>query len=204
MNAHLKFQSIEKYCLFFLELLLIWFAWAAFIDKDFVRFSIAIISMALILFPYLMEFLLSIQLPAGTQLAVAIALILHVAGGINQYYWTYAPYYDKLAHCISGFALGLVIFSSLLYLGMRGIRLSPSHIIAAIILLVFAFGVVWEIGELTIDGMNGSSYNLGVEDTFFDMVGNTLGSLVAAAYALRTMKRVPSAKPVFSILEKSK
>jgi len=87
---------------------------------------------------------------------------------------------------------------------MRGIRISPSHIIAAIILLVFAFGVVWEIGELTIDGMNGSSYNLGVEDTFFDMVGNTLGSLVAAAYALRTMKRVPSVKPVFSILEKSK
>lgn len=200
----MKFQSIELYFLLIIESLLIWFAWMAFIIGDTVRFSVVIISMALILIPSFMEFLLSIQMPAGTRLAVAIALFFHVAGGINQYYWTYAPYYDTVAHCISGFALGLVIFSSLLYLGMRGVRLSPFHIVAGIILLVFAFGVVWEIGEVTIDALNGSTYNLGAEDTFFDMLGNTLGSLLAAAYALHMMKIYAPGKQVFSILEKTK
>lgn len=196
-------QTIEHYCLGILELIIIWFAWKAFLNEDTVRFSVAIISMALILIPSLMEFFLSIQLPTGTRLAVAIALLFHVVGGINQYYWTYAPYYDKVAHCISGFALGLVLFSTYLYLGMRGVRLSPSHIITGIIFLVFVFGVGWEIGELTIDALTGSTYNPGAEDTFFDMIGNTLGSLVAATYALRTMKTAAPGKPVFSILKKT-
>ena len=199
----MKFRSIELYFLLIIESLLTWFAWSAFINGDTVRFFVVIISMALIFIPSLMEFLLSIRLPAGTHFAVAIALIFHVAGGINQYYWIYAPYYDKVAHCISGFALGLVIFSSLLYLGMRGVRLSPFHIVAGIILLVFSFGVVWEICELTIDALTGSTYNLGAEDTFFDMLGNTLGSLVAVAYALHIMNSVAPEKHVFSILEKT-
>ncbi|MCQ1538889.1 hypothetical protein FTO68_07830 [Methanocalculus taiwanensis] len=159
---------------------------------DTTRLLVVIASMLLILLPSLSERLLSIKLPDGTKMAVAIALLFHVAGGINQYYWIYAPYYDKIAHCISGFALGLVLFSFFLYLAGKGIRMPLSNVYAGIILLVFCFGVFWEIIELSIDALIGSTYNLGVVDTFFDMAGNTLGSLGAVFYAKYVMQSMPS------------
>lgn len=159
---------------------------------DTTRLYVVIASMILILIPSLSERFLSIKLPVGTKLAVAVALLFHVAGGINQYYFVYAPYYDKIAHCISGFALGLVLFSFCLYLAGKGVRMPQPHVYGSIILLVFFFGVFWEMSELSIDALIGSTYNLGIVDTFFDMAGNTLGSLGAVFYAKSVMQSGPS------------
>ncbi len=53
---------------------------------------------------------MEVELIPGTKSLIALALLLHVAGGINRFSWLYSPFYDKLAHVISALALLLVVF----------------------------------------------------------------------------------------------
>jgi hypothetical protein len=181
----------EGYILLFFELLFLGFAYQAIVIEDTTRFYVVIASMLLILVPLLAERKFSISLPAGTKSLIAFALFLHVAGGINRWYWMFMPYYDKVAHIVSAFALGLLLFSFFLLLDYWEIRMQPSRIYAGIFILVFIFGVSWEIGEYYIDLLVKSSYNNGIMDSFFDLISNTIGALFAIAMAYYALKRVP-------------
>jgi VanZ family protein len=191
----------EGYILLFFELLFIGFAFQAVLIEDTTRFYVVIASMLLILVPLLVERKLVIRLPAGTKTLIAFALFLHVAGGINRWYWKFMPYYDKLAHVVSAFALGLVIFSLFLLLNYWEIRIEPSHIYAWIFILVLIFGASWEIGEYYIDVLVKSSYNNGITDSIFDMISNTIGSLFAIAMARYAIMQVPKGESISSLLK---
>jgi VanZ family protein len=191
----------EGYILLFFELLFIGFAFQAVLIEDTTRFYVVIASMLLILVPLLVERKLVIRLPAGTKTMIAFALFLHVAVGINRWYWKFMPYYDKLAHVVSAFALGLVIFSLFLLLNYWEIRIEPSHIYAWIFILVLIFGASWEIGEYYIDVLVKSSYNNGITDSIFDMISNTIGSLFAIAMARYAIMQVPKGESISSLLK---
>lgn len=191
----------EGYILLFFELLFIGFAFQAVLIEDTTRFYVVIASMLLILVPLLVERKLVIRLPAGTKTMIAFALFLHVAGGINRWYWKFMPYYDKLAHVVSAFALGLVIFSLFLLLNYWEIRIEPSRIYAWIFILVLIFGASWEIGEYYIDVLVKSSYNNGITDSIFDMISNTIGSLFAIAMARYAIMQVPKGESISSLLK---
>jgi len=196
----MKGRVNEGYTLLFFELLFLGFAYQAVVIDDTTRFYVVIISMLLILVPLLAEKKFSISLPAGTKTLIAFALFLHVAGGINRWYWKFMPYYDKFAHVVSAFALGLVIFSFFLLLDYWEIRMRPSRIYAGIFIFVLVFGFSWEIGEYYIDVLVKSSYNNGITDSILDLISNTIGSLLAIAMAYHAMKQVPEGEnPSFLI-----
>lgn len=191
----------EEYILLFFELLFLGFAYQAIVIEDTTRFYVVIASMLLILVPLLAERKFAISLPAGTKALIAFALFLHVAGGINRWYWKFMPYYDKFAHIVSAFALGLVIFSFFLLLDYWEIRMQPSRIYAGIFIFVLIFGVSWEIGEYYIDVLVKSSYNNGITDSILDVISNIIGSLLAIALACHALKQVPESEYPSSLLK---
>jgi VanZ family protein len=184
-------RAYEGYLLLFFELLFLGFAYQAVLIDDTTRFYVVIVSMILILVPLLFERYFVIRLPAGTKTLIAFALFLHVAGGINRWYWKFMPYYDKVAHVFSALALGLVIFSFFLLLDYWEIRMQPYLMYAGIFIIVLIFGSCWEIGEYYIDVLVKSSYNNGVTDSILDLISNTLGSLLAIAMTRHALRKVP-------------
>ncbi len=185
-------KQIEYYILLLFEILFLGFAIQAVLIEDTTRFYVVLASMGIILIPLLIERGLSVRLPCGVKTVIALALFLHVAGGINRWYWKFMPFYDKVAHVVSALALGLVMFSLFLILDSRGITVRPSRILAWMIILVIFFGGIWEIGEYSIDLLVRSSYNNGVLDSIADTLSNLVGLLIALWYAWWLMKKVPS------------
>ena len=184
----------EGYLLLFFEIVFLGFAYQAVVIDDTTRLYVVAVSMLLILVPLLFERKYAISLPAGTKTMIAFALFLHVAGGINRWYWKFMPYYDKVAHVVSALALGLLIFSFFLLLDYWEIRIQPSRIYAGIFFFVLLFGFSWEIGEYYIDLLVKSSYNNGLTDSILDVISNTIGALFAIAMAHHALRQVPEGK----------
>ena len=184
----------EGYLLLFFEIVFLGFAYQAVVIDDTTRLYVVAVSMLLILVPLLFERKFAISLPTGTKTMIAFALFLHVAGGINRWYWKFMPYYDKVAHDVSALALGLVIFSFFLLLDYWEIRIPPSRIYAGIFIFILLFGLSWEIAEYYIDLLVKSSYNNGLADSILDVISNTIGALLAIAMAHRALRQVPEGK----------
>lgn len=193
-------QQLEYTVLIAFEILFLWFAVQAVLIEDTTRFYVVLVSMALLMLPVLFERQFAVTLPFGTKSVIALALFLHIAGGINRWYWKFMPYYDKLAHGVSAVALGLLIFSFFLLLDYWEFRIRPSHILVWIFVLVFLFGLGWEVGEYYIDVLVQSSYNNGVTDSILDMASNTVGAIVVMAMAARYMRNLPPGQSPGSLL----
>ena len=99
----------EYYVLILFEILFLLLAVQAVIIEDTTRFYGVLASMVIALLPVLAEWGLSVRLTPGVKTVIALALLLHVAGGINRWYWKFAPYYDKLAHVVAAMAVGMTI-----------------------------------------------------------------------------------------------
>jgi len=195
MEYHsMKPRDLEYIIILLFEIIFIGYALQAVLIHDTTRFYVVLVSMAILLLPILFERWLSIRFPFGIKSAIGLALLLHMAGGINRWYWKYMPYYDKLAHVVSAIALGLLIFAFFLVLDYWEIRIRPSRILAAIFVLVLLFGCGWEIGEYYIDLLVQSSYNNGVMDSILDCISNILGALVAMLIARYYLKNIPEGK----------
>jgi hypothetical protein len=182
----------EYYVLLFFEILFLGLGFQAVLIQDTTRFYAVIAAMGIALIPVVVEWALSVRLTAGVKSVVALALLVHLAGGINRWYWKFAPYYDKLAHVIAALALGMAILSLFLILSTRGITFRPPWIIAWIITLVILFGALWEIGEYSIDLLVRSSYNNGVMDSILDTISNLIGLGIAVGYSWWIMKGIPN------------
>ena len=193
-------QQLEYAVLLAFEILFLGFAVQAVLIEDTTRFYVVLGSMALLTVPVLVEKKISIALPFGTKSTIALALFLHSAGGINRWYWKFMPYYDKLAHGVSALALGLLIFSFFLVLDYWEIRVRPSRILLWTFILVFLFGLCWEVGEYYIDVLVQSSYNNGVIDSILDIVSNIIGAIIAIAIAAHYLKSVPGGETPGSLI----
>ncbi|MBR1368803.1 hypothetical protein RJ53_04470 [Methanocalculus chunghsingensis] len=200
----MNIKAVEPAAVILMQIILIGYLVQAYLHRDMFRVLFVLLTITLILIPFGIAWYLSIDLPTGTKAAVALALLIHSAGGIARYYWIYAPWYDKIAHSISGFALGLIIFSIYLILSLRGVEVRPTGMYLGIIILVFLLGAVWEIGELFIDSIFHSSYNHGYTDTVFDMIANTIGSLLAVAYARHLTLTIPNGEKLSVILTRNR
>jgi hypothetical protein len=195
MEYHsMKLRDFEYIILLFFELIFIGYAVQAVHIQDTTRFYVVLVSMAILLLPIVFERWFLIRFPFGIKSVIGLALLLHMAGGINRYYWKYMPYYDKLAHVVSAIALGLLIFAFFLVLDYWEIHIRPPRILLGIFVLVLLFGFGWEIGEYYIDVLVQSSYNNGVVDSILDSISNIIGALIALLIARHYMKNIPAGK----------
>jgi VanZ family protein len=206
MGCPVKPRTIETIIVILFEISFIVLAVQAVNIDDIPRLKIAITSFFLTLVPYVAERLLQISLPFGIKSAIPFALFVHTAGGIMRWYWELSGfYYDKIAHIVAGFALGLVVFGSFLTFILYtdyGRDMQRRSVLIGTALITFLFGLFWEFEEMSIDSVMLTTYSGGVYDSIGDMIGNIVGIILCLYVAKRWMDSVPPEKSISSLLGK--
>jgi len=172
---------------------------AVLIDDLFRLWVVLIPSVILSLIPVLAEKKIGITFPSGLKSLVALSLVLHVAGGINKFYWDFAPVYDKFAHVISAAAVVMLVFCLFIILDYYGTRVSPTTLYAGIILISVFFMVAWEISEYFIDVVANTSYNSGIEDTIGDLIADSIGLILALLLVRHQVRSVKGWEELHSL-----
>ncbi len=167
--------------------------------------KIAIGSFFIPLIPYAVERLLRISFPFGIKLMIPLAIFIHVAGGIMDWYWSPVfPLYDKLAHFISGMAVGLVMLAFFLVLDMYGIRFKRTTVLIGIFLLVAFLGGIWKIGEVYFDITLNAMFDEGLPDLIGDDICHTIGSIAAVIVSWLYFLTIPEGDGIKSLLKRNK
>jgi hypothetical protein len=202
----IRARTVETIIIILFEISFIVLAVQAVDNDDAPQSKIAIMAFFLTLIPFAVERLLRISLPFGIKSMIPLALFMHTAGGIMRWYWIYSDfYYDKIAHMIGGFALGLVIFASFLTFVLfteYGRGMQRRSILVWTALITFMFGLLWEFIEMSIDSLMLTIYSGGLYDCIGDMTGNIIGIILCLYVAKRWMDTVPPEKSISSLIRK--
>jgi VanZ family protein len=204
MGFSIKPRTIETIIVILFEISFILLAIQAVNIDDIPRVKIAITAFFLTLVPYAAERLLRISLPFGVKSMIPFALFMHTAGGIMRWYWELSGlYYDKIAHMIGGFALGLVIFCSIVtYILYSKNEIQKRYVLIWTVLITLLFGVFWEIMEVSFDNALLTTYSGGIYDSIGDTIGNIIGIILCMYVAKMWMDSVPPQKSISYLLRK--
>jgi ABC-type Fe3+-siderophore transport system permease subunit len=132
---------------------------------------------------------MNINFPWFVYFLIALALWFHTAGYIQGYYELYYPYYDKIAHLVSGITVALLGFIGVMFLDRYwDMTLTPPFIVGFTIIFGMALGAFWEIYEFLVDTFLGGSLaglmQNSLNDTMLDMMFVLAGSIIVAIMGL--------------------
>lgn len=149
-----------------------------------------VVALGLTLVPTVLTRRLSLTLPWEVNLLIALSLYFHIAGEIRGFYDIYYPYYDKIAHLVSGITVSVLAFVIVLLLDrFSRLNLSRWMIVGFIIIAAMAMEGFWEIYEWTFDTILGTNLQHGLDDTMLDMIFVLIGSIVVALAGNRYLSR---------------
>ncbi|WP_281194775.1 hypothetical protein [Halorubrum sp. F4] len=130
------------------------------------------------------------EVPLDPWLALWItsAVFFHAIG--SAWFYTQIPWWDHLTHSLSASLVAGVGYTVLRAVDLHsdGIRIPSRFAFVFILLVVLAFGVVWELFEFGLDviaGATGVTMPLaqhGLDDTVLDLMYNSIGALVVATF----------------------
>ena len=157
----------------------------AFFTGNMAGFFSGLIMFIFTLVPYVVAQRMNIHLPWFVFFLIALALWFHTAGYIRGYYELYYPYYDKVAHLVSGTAVALLGFLGVIFLDKYWkMNLTAPFIVGFTIIFGMALGGFWEIYEFLVDTFFGGSMagvmQNGLTDTMLDMMFVLAGSILVA------------------------
>ncbi|MDD4127039.1 MAG: hypothetical protein PHV39_05065 [Methanomicrobium sp.] len=143
----------------------------------------------LTLIPYIVAGRMNVAFPWFVYLLIAMALWFHTAGYIQGYYITFYPYYDKVAHLVSGTAVALLGFLGVIFLDKYwNMNLRTEFIVGFTIIFGMALAGFWEIYEYLVDIIFGGSLagpmQHGLDDTMLDMIFVLAGSVIVSILAV--------------------
>ena len=178
-------RSYGIYLAFFFQALIGLNAIYAFILGEFQAMFTAIMMFILTLVPYVVSKRMNINLPWFVFFLIALALWIHTAGYIQGYYTIFYPYYDKVAHLVSGTTVALLGFLGVIFLNKYWkMTLTTPFIIGFTIIFSVALGAFWEMYEFFIDSVFGGSLagpmQNSLDDTMWDMIFVLGGSIIVA------------------------
>lgn len=173
------------YLAYFFQVLIALNAVHAFFIGEYRAMFTAILMLGLTVIPYIAARNLNIHLPWFVFFLIALALWFHTAGYIQGYYVTFYPYYDKIAHLVSGTAVALLGFLAVIFLDRYWkMDLTPVFIVFFTVIFGMALGGFWEIYEFLIDHFFGGSLagpmQNDLTDTMLDMMFVLAGSVIVA------------------------
>jgi len=149
-----------------------------------------VVGLCLTLVPAVVTRLGSLTLPWQVNLLIALSLYLHVAGEIQGFYVLYYPYYDKIAHLVSGITVSVLAFVIVLLLDRFGrLNLTRWMIVGFIIIAAMAMEGFWEIYEWLFDTFLGTHLQYDLDDTMLDMISVLIGAIVVALAGNRYLTR---------------
>lgn len=163
----------------------------AFLAGQYGEMFTAFFMFGLTIVPYVAADRLDIRFPWFVYFLISLALWIHIAGYVQGWYVTLYPYYDKVAHLVSGVSVALIGFLGVVFLERYWrMRLTPLFVAGFTVIFGLALGALWEIYEFFVDIVFGGSLNGPMQnslaDTMLDMIFVLIGSvgvaLVGIAY----------------------
>lgn len=161
----------------------------AFFIGEYQAMFTGLMMFILTMIPYIIAKRMNVTFPWFVFLLIAMALWFHTAGYIQGYYITFYPYYDKIAHLVSGTAVALLGFLGVIFLDKYwNMNLKTPFIIGFTIIFGMALAGFWEIYEYLIDMFFGGSLagpmQHGLDDTMLDMMFVLAGSIIVSVIAV--------------------
>ena len=157
----------------------------AFFTGDLLGFFSALFMFCITMVPFIIAHRLNIHFPWFVFFLIALSLWFHSAGYIQGYYELFYPYYDKIAHLVSGTTVALLGFLGVIFLDRYwNMNLSDPFIVGFTIIFGMALGSFWEIYEFLMDTIFGESLGglmqNSLNDTMLDMMFVLAGSVIVA------------------------
>ncbi len=157
----------------------------AFSTGNMAGFFSALIMFIVTMVPFIIANRMNIRFPWFVFFLIALALWFHTAGYVQGYYEMYYPYYDKIAHLVSGTTVALIGFLGVIFLDRYwNMKLTAPFIVGFTIMFGMSLGGFWEIYEFLVDTFLGGSMagkmQNGLNDTMLDMMFVLAGSIIVA------------------------
>jgi len=189
-------RSSTIYLAYFFQALIAFNGIYALVTGQYQAMFTAFLMFGLALVPYIVAQRLQINLPWFVYLLIALALWIHTAGYVQGYYTLFYPYYDKVAHLISGITVALLGFLGVIFLDKYwNMTLTTPFIIGFTIIFSVALGAFWEIYEFFVDivfkGSLAGPMQNDLNDTMLDMIFVLAGSIIVAILGHSYLKNHP-------------
>ena len=178
---------------YFVQFLILLTVFYSIFIGDFSLAGLAIIALLITIVPYVIRGKdgMRVCLPWGVNLLIALSLFLHVAGYAGEYYETYFPYYDKIAHIISSSTIAILGFVLVLLVDrLNDLGLRRWMIAVLILSITMSMGAIWEIYEFAADQILGTRLQYGLTDTMLDLIFDLLGAILVAAFGSLYLRRI--------------
>lgn len=146
------------------------------------------LALAVTLTPALLERNYAVPLDPWLGLWITLAVLAHTLGSAGLY--ATIEWWDHLTHALSATIVAGVGYTVTRALDVHhdDIQLPRRFAFAFILVLVMAFGVVWELFEFGLDvfatqtGVNMPLAQHGLDDTIGDLLFNAAGAVIVAAF----------------------
>ena len=160
----------------------------AFLSGNYHAGFTALLMLILTLVPYWVAHRMDVQFPWFVFFFIAMALWFHTAGYIQGFYLTFYPYYDKVAHFVTGTAVALLGFLGVIFIDRYWkMNLRRHFIVGFTVIFGLAMAAAWEIYEYTIDIIFGGNLagrmQGGLTDTMQDLIFTLAASLLVGVLA---------------------
>ena len=154
----------------------------------------AAIGLAVLQIPPLLERDYSVSMDPRLTPWITSAVFLHSLGTVGvpggSGFYQSIPGYDHMTHALSASVVAGVGYATIRALDVHwdDVHLPDRFVFVFILMFVLAFGVVWEIIEFTTSAaataIGGSPVltQYGIEDTMKDLIFNTIGATIVAAW----------------------
>lgn len=157
----------------------------ALVRGEFNAMVTAFLMLGMTVIPFIVAKRMNFNLPWFVFFLVALALWIHTAGYVEGYYTTFYPYYDKMAHVVSGTAVAVLGFLGVIFVDKyMKMNLTPVFIIFFTVIFGVALGAFWEMYEFLVDLIFGGSLagpmQNSLNDTMLDMMFVFAGSIIVA------------------------
>jgi uncharacterized membrane protein YjdF len=138
--------------------------------------------------PALLERNYDIPLDPWLGVWITTAVFLHTLGSAGFY--AQIPWWDHLTHALSASLVAGAGYTTLRAVDLHSdaIRIPSRFAFVFILVVVLAFGVVWELFEFGLDivadetGIEMPLAQFGLDDTVADLMYNSVGALLVAAF----------------------
>ncbi|MEZ3164769.1 hypothetical protein ABNG03_11880 [Halorubrum sp. RMP-47] len=150
--------------------------------------SNGIIALLVTLVPATLERRYDLPLDPWLALWITTAVFLHTVGSAGFY--ARVEWWDHMTHALSASLVAAAGYTTLRAVDLHsdGIRIPSQFAFVFIVLIVLAFGVLWELFEFGLDvvatetGIDMPLAQYGLDDTVLDLMYNTAGAVLVGLF----------------------
>lgn len=186
-RGHLRPKG--RYLVYLLQTGLLYLIATGFFIQDTFRAFWGMVALGITFLPLLIEFATDFKFHWVVKGSLALPMVLHIAGGVQRWYFLFYPWYDKIGHIVAAATLAFLLFLLFLFLAQYTTFCRNSAVLISLIILLTMFlGSAWEIAEQYLDLIYQATYYHDVIDSILDQIANLVGIAATAIFVNRKLK----------------